>query len=275
MATMTSFFLDPAERAECVRNPEAFVFRSERVLGGLVQKLKRTEAKHSVERVDMEQTYHQLERSHAMLREDYQKISTQHAQYGSDRDALIEARDGALGEASKLRGQLRSRDLELSRLKDEAAEAAEERKRLLGANARKAQQLDALEKEVQQLRQQESGSRRSVQDLMGKLAANETASVTTSLQANTQSQQITLLQRRATDADEHAQAHAKLVDGLRKQLAETSAEASATQAFAPASARTRTHPSPPASVLRPRPRPYLRPRPYPRPRSCPRSCPSP
>ena len=159
MATMTSFFLDPAERAECVRNPEAFVFRSERVLGGLVQKLKRTEAKHSVERVDMEQTYHQLERSHAMLREDYQKISTQHAQYGSDRDALVEARDGALGEASKLRGQLRSRDLELSRLKDEAGEAAEERKRLLGANARKAQQLDALEKEVQQLRQQESGSR--------------------------------------------------------------------------------------------------------------------
>ena len=40
---------------------------------------------------------------------------------------------------------------------------------------------------------------------MGKLAANETASVTTSLQANTQSQQIALLQRRATDADEHAQ----------------------------------------------------------------------
>ena len=40
---------------------------------------------------------------------------------------------------------------------------------------------------------------------MGKLAANETASVTSSLQANTQSQQIQLLQRRATDADEHAQ----------------------------------------------------------------------
>jgi hypothetical protein len=40
---------------------------------------------------------------------------------------------------------------------------------------------------------------------MGKLAANETASVTTSLQANTQSQQIALLQRRANDADEHAQ----------------------------------------------------------------------
>ena len=40
---------------------------------------------------------------------------------------------------------------------------------------------------------------------MGKLAANETASVTISLQANTHSQQITLLQCRATDADEHAQ----------------------------------------------------------------------
>ena len=166
---MPSFFLDTAERAECVRNPEAFVSRSERVLGGLVQKLKRTEAKHSVERVDMEQTYHQLERSHAMLREDHQKMSTQHAQYGSDRDALIEARDGALGEASKLRGQLRSRDLELSRLKDEAGEAAEERKRLLEASARKAQQLDALEMEAQQLRQQESGSRQPsvVQEALG------------------------------------------------------------------------------------------------------------
>ena len=152
--------------------------------------------------------------------------------YGGDRDALIEARDGALGEASKLRGQLRSKDLELSRLKDEAGEAAEERKRLLEVNARKAQQLDALEKTVQQLRQQESESRRSVQDLMGKLAAKETASVTTSLQANTQSQQIALLQRRAADADEHAQAHGKLIDELRKQLAETSAEASAAQAKA-------------------------------------------
>ena len=159
-ATVTSFFLDPAERAECVRNPEAFISRAERVLGGLVQKLKRIEAERSVERVDMEQQYHQLERSHATLREDYQKISTQHAQYGGDRDALIEARDGALGEASKLRGQLRSKDLELSRLKDEAGEAAEERKRLLEVNARKAQQLDALEKSVQQLRQQESESRR-------------------------------------------------------------------------------------------------------------------
>lgn len=158
-APMTAFFLDAAERAECVRNPEAFVSRSERVLGGLVQKLKRIEAERSVERVDMEQTYHQLERSHATLREDYQKMSAQHAQYGGERDTLIEARDGALGEAAKLRGQLRSKDLELSRLKEEAGEAAEERKRLLEANARKAQQLDALEKEAQQLRQQESGSR--------------------------------------------------------------------------------------------------------------------
>ena len=37
-ATMTSFFLDRRSR-ECVHNPEAFISRAERVLGGLVQKL--------------------------------------------------------------------------------------------------------------------------------------------------------------------------------------------------------------------------------------------
>ena len=112
---------------------------NERVIGGLVQRLKRLEAERSADQVNSEQKYHQLERSHATLRQDYLSLSAQHAQYQSERSGVSEARDGALAEAAKLRGQLRSKDLELARLKDEAGEAAEERKRLLETNTRKAQ----------------------------------------------------------------------------------------------------------------------------------------
>ena len=145
---VTSLALSAAERDELQRDPQAFARRAEAVLSAVLQKLSRLEAERSAERIDSEQQFHQLERSHATLRQEHERAIAQYDKMSAERSTIVEARTAAAAESARLLNELREQKAENARNKDTEREGAEDRRRLLEINERKSRQLEAAEKEL-------------------------------------------------------------------------------------------------------------------------------
>ena len=61
---------------------------------------------------------------------------------------MVDARDAAMTESSRLTSELRSAKAEVARLKDSEREGAEERQRLVQINERKRTQIEATERDL-------------------------------------------------------------------------------------------------------------------------------
>ena len=132
----TAFAASATERAALLRDPDAFAARAEHVLSGLLRKIRTLEAEHAAERINTEQAQHRLENEYASLREDKQRLATQHAAAISERTAAVEARNASIADAERLTTELRSVQAELMRTKEGEREEQQARKRLLEVNER-------------------------------------------------------------------------------------------------------------------------------------------
>ena len=69
----SSLALSAAERAELAKDPDAFARRAEQVLSSMVAKLHSLEAERTAEKVESEQRWNELERSHMRLRSAHER----------------------------------------------------------------------------------------------------------------------------------------------------------------------------------------------------------
>ena len=178
----TSFAVSAAERTELLRDPEAFARRAEQVLGSLLQELHQCKAEAAAQRVDFDQHYHLLERAHATMRDEHQGATARDTRHSTELGAAVEAKEKALSEMQQLSSELRSKEQELSRLREGEREAAEESKRLLEINERRGLQVESLEAELRDSHQQLVEAKARAQQLATTVGTKENESIANALQ---------------------------------------------------------------------------------------------
>ena len=122
--------LSASERADLLRDPEAFARRAEQVLTTVVHKLKATEATQVRERIDWERKFHKLDRGQSTLVEEHKKAVADSRKMAAERSVVNEAKDASTADVARLTSELRSAKAEVARLKEgerEGAEGAEPR----------------------------------------------------------------------------------------------------------------------------------------------------
>ena len=181
-AVHPSLTLTAAERADLVSNPEAFARRAEAVLSAVVQKLHKLEAERHAEKVDAERRYHQLERGQATLRDEHEKAVAEHRKISSERQAMVDARDAAMAESSRLTSELRSAKAEVARLKDSEREGAEKRQRLVQINERKRTQIEATERDLASAHTALAAAKRAAADAERKASEAEAEALQAKMQ---------------------------------------------------------------------------------------------
>ena len=251
----TSLALSAAERTELLRDPEAFAKRAEAVLTNAVQKLNRQDAERAAERVDLEQRYHELERSQTQLRIETERATAQHKQIAADQQKVVDARNAALADTARLSSELAAVKAEAARAKETEREGAEERSRLLQLNERKSSQLESTERDLASAHEALAQSKRHAADMERRAAEAEASALAAKLQASTQVGQLELANRRATQAEGFVEQLTAENATLRESKAEAAATSSAMQCAPPPRQRRRPkHPKDHAPPTMPTPR---------------------